>query len=275
MSVMNHPSQYNIALIGCGKMGASMIHGWVMADLIKHAEILDPNDIDDSLSSHPQTFHVKLMESLFKAETDIVILAVKPQIMDEICQQLKPILPPNIPVLSIAAGKTTDYFQKSLGIDTPIIRAMPNTPAAIGKGITALYATPEVHDAGKHIASRLFEAIGSTIWLEDENLMNTVTALSGSGPAYVFYMMEAMTKAGETLGLSKDHAMTLARQTIIGSAALAEQSPETPASILRQNVTSKGGTTEAALNKLMDGRFEDLITEALTAAHKRGQELAD
>ena len=268
-------TQLNITVIGCGKMGAAMIHGWVKANLIKHVQILDPYDIDDSLTSHPNLFHVKLMESLSLSKTDIIILAVKPQIMDGVCQELSKILPSHIPVLSIAAGKTTRYFQTHLSKDTPIIRTMPNTPAAIGKGISALYATQNITPAQKEMASDLLNAIGSTIWIDDEAQMDAVTALSGSGPAYLFHMIEVMAQAGEKIGLSQEHALQLARQTIIGSAALAEEQSDTPASILRQNVTSPGGTTEAALNILMNGSFQDIMDETITAAYKRGKELAD
>lgn len=252
-----------------------MIHGWLKANLIKHAEILDPYDIDDSLSSHPDLFHVKLMESLSLAKTDIVILAVKPQIMDDICQQLTTIMPAHIPVLSIAAGKSTAYFQKQFSADTPLIRAMPNTPAAIGKGISALCATNNVTDQQKAIALHLMDAVGQTIWIDDESQMDAVTAVSGSGPAYVFHIIEAMAQAGEKAGLSKDHAMMLARQTVIGAAALAESEGDTPVSILRQNVTSKGGTTEAALQMLMDGQFQKIMDKTILAAQTRGKELAD
>ena len=268
-------TRLNITVIGCGKMGTSMIQGWVKADLIKHAQILNPSDIDDSLTSHTDLFHVKLMESLSLDKTDIIILAVKPQIMDGVCAELSKILPSHIPVLSIAAGKTTNYFQTHLSNDTPIIRTMPNTPAAIGKGISALYATDNVTPAQKEMASNLMGAVGSVIWIDDEAQMDAVTALSGSGPAYLFHMMEVMAQAGEKIGLSQEHALQLARQTIIGSAALAEEDSDTPASILRQNVTSPGGTTEAALNILMNGSFQDIMDEAIAAAYNRGQELAD
>ncbi len=256
-------------------MGASMIHGWLDANLVKHAEILDPNEIDDSLSSHNDLFHVKLMESLSLAKTDVVILAVKPQIMDDVCTNLAKILPAEIPVLSIAAGKSTTYFEKQFSKDTPIIRTMPNTPAAIGKGISALYATDNVTQEHKDIANSLLNAVGKIIWLDNELQMDAVTALSGSGPAYVFYMIEAMAQAGTRVGLSKDHAMTLARQTVIGAAALAESDHDTPASTLRQNVTSKNGTTEAGLKLLMDGKFQDIMNKTIQAANKRSKELAD
>ena len=268
----------NITMVGCGKMGASMIHGWLAANLINRAQILDPNDIDDSLSSHPDLFHVKLMESLFQEEkehkTDVIILAVKPQIMDMICPQLQSILPNGIPVISIAAGKNIAFLQNSLSAATPIIRTMPNTPAAIGKGMTALCASNNVTDDHKTIATRLIDAIGQTTWIDDEAQMDAITAVSGSGPAYVFYLIEAMANAGEKVGLSKEQAMQCARQTIIGAAALAEHDAQTDASTLRQNVTSPGGTTQAALDVLMDGSLQNIMDKAIAAAHKRGKELA-
>ncbi len=266
-------TQLSITLIGCGKMGASMIHGWLGANLIKHAEILDPNEIDDSLSSHTDLFHVKLMESLSLAKTDIIILAVKPQIMDDVCAELSKILPAGIPVISIAAGTSTAYFEKQFSKDTPIIRTMPNLPAIVGQGITALYASDTVSKNHKDIASSLLNAVGETIWLDDESQMDAVTALSGSGPAYVFYMIEVMAQAGEKAGLSKEQAVKLARQTVIGAAALAKVDHDTPAPILRQNVTSKGGTTEAALKILMDGKFQNIMDETIQAANQRGKEL--
>ena len=274
---------YNISIIGCGKMGVALLHGWFEAELLNNAQVLDPYDIDPSLSNNPQLFHVKLMESLSWDKTDIVILAVKPQIMDEICGDLKQILNTkdlgknlgNIPVLSIAAGKITSYFQKQLGQDTPVIRSMPNTPAAIGQGMSALYATDNVTPAQKQMAEKLLNAVGQTIWIDDEAQMDAVTAVSGSGPAYVFYLIEAMAQAGEKIGLSPDQAMMLARQTVIGASALAEKSHDTPASILRQNATSKGGTTQAALEVLMNGEFQDILDKAIQVAYKRGQELAD
>lgn len=272
---MTRGNGYNITLIGCGTMGGAMIQGWLNANLIKHAEILDPNDLDDSLTSHPDLFHVKLMESISLDLSNIIILAVKPQIMDSVCQQLADKLPKDLPVLSIAAGKTTGYFERHFGGDAPIVRAMPNTPAAIGKGISALYATPSVTTGQKKIANDLMAATGSVLWLEDESQMDAVTALSGSGPAYVFYLIEAMAKAGETMGLSLSQAMQLARQTVIGSSALAEHETELSAATLRQNVTSPKGTTEAALSVLMDERFQEILNEALLAAQRRAQELAD
>lgn len=261
-------------------MGSALIQGWDSAGLIKRADIMDPSGIPDSLSSQKNLFHVKRPADIDLQGTDVLILAVKPQIMGVICEGLKEVFPENLPVLSfpilsIAAGKSTKYFQKQFTTDTPIIRAMPNTPAAIGQGISALYATDSVTEEQKEMAETLLAAAGQTLWIDDESQMDAVTALSGSGPAYVFYLIEAMAHAGEKAGLSAEHAMKLARQTVIGSAALAAHENTTPASMLRRNVTSPGGTTEAALKILMDGRLQDIMDEAVETAHKRGQELSD
>jgi pyrroline-5-carboxylate reductase len=268
-------SQYRVILIGCGKMGGALIQGWDQAGLLKRAEILDPGGIPDSLMNLQSLFHVKRAEMLGFEDSDIVTLAVKPQIMTTVCQGLKDLLPPGLPVLSIAAGKSTTYFRQQFSSGTPVIRAMPNTPAAIGKGIAALYATEAVNESQKQMAEDLMAASGQSVWLEDEEQMDAVTALSGSGPAYVFYLIEAMTIAGEKAGLQKDTARKLARQTVIGAAALAEQEKGLPASILRENVTSPGGTTEAALQVLMNGEFQDLMDKAIAAATARSKELSD
>lgn len=256
-------------------MGGALIQGWDQAGLLKRAEILDPGGIPDSLMNLQSLFHVKRAEMLGFEDSDIVTLAVKPQIMTTVCQGLKDLLPPGLPVLSIAAGKSTTYFRQQFSSGTPVIRAMPNTPAAIGKGIAALYATEAVNESQKQMAEDLMAASGQSVWLEDEEQMDAVTALSGSGPAYVFYLIEAMTIAGEKAGLQKDTARKLARQTVIGAAALAEQEKGLPASILRENVTSPGGTTEAALQVLMNGEFQDLMDKAIAAATARSKELSD
>jgi len=202
------------------------------------------------------------------------MLATKPQIMDNICAGLKDHLHKDTLILSIAAGKSIAYFEGYFGNDHPIIRTMPNTPAAIGKGITVACPNAAVSAAQKKNAETLLKAGGLVDWLEDENLLNAVTALSGSGPAYIFHLIETLAKTGEQIGLSRDLAEKLARQTVIGSAALAEDDEGTPASQLRKNVTSPGGTTQAALEILMDGRLEEIYKEALNAAKTRGEELS-
>ena len=274
MTASQNTPKFNVMLLGCGQMGTALALGWDKKGLLNALYIKDPSGIPTELSSIHNLFHVKQdMENLL-GEANIVILAVKPQIMDEVCQELRDILPRGLPVLSIAAGKNTAYFEDKLGKQTPIIRAMPNTPASIGAGITALYASPAVNASHREIAEQLMEAVGQVIWLEDESLMDAVTSLSGSGPAYLFYLIDVMAKAGENIGLPAEQAMQLARQTVIGAAKLADTQNELTTEALRQNVTSPGGTTQAALDVLMDGRFQALMNEAIEAAQKRGQKLS-
>ncbi|MCI5059930.1 MAG: pyrroline-5-carboxylate reductase [Alphaproteobacteria bacterium] len=275
MTASQKTTKLNVMLVGCGQMGSALALGWDKQNLLNSLYIKDPSGVSTELSSIHNLFHVKQDMGKSLDETDIVILAVKPQIMDEVCQELRDLLPHGLPVLSIAAGKNTAYFQKHLSAHTPVIRAMPNTPSSIGAGITALYAAPELSNTHEEIATRLMEAVGQILWLEDEELMDTVTALSGSGPAYLFYLIEVMGKAGENLGLSTDQATQLARQTFIGAAKLAEAENNLSATALRENVTSPGGTTQAALDVLMDGRFQDIMNEAIKTAQKRSKELSD
>ena len=177
--------------------------------------------------------------------------------------------------LSIAAGKTIAVLEDYLATDAKIIRAMPNTPAAIGKGITVACGNNGVTAQDQETALRLLQAVGDALWIEDEAHMNAVTAVSGSGPAYIFLLIETLANAGIEAGLSKDMATKLARQTVIGSAALAEDACDTPASTLRENVTSPGGTTAAALEVLMNktAGLQPLMDKAILAAKTRGQEL--
>jgi pyrroline-5-carboxylate reductase len=262
-------SSYNIAMTGCGKMGTAMAGAWLKSGLAHGMHILEPNDLPFGHADH-HTDPVSFSASL--AEADILILAVKPQSMDDLCAALT--VPPSLCVLSIAAGKTLSYFSKKFGTSQPIIRAMPNTPAAIGKGITVACSTPAVTDAHRAIADNLLNAMGRVEWVANESLMDAVTAVSGSGPAYVFYLIEALAEAGIKSGLPADLAMSLARETVIGSAALADKESALPASSLRENVTSPNGTTAAALSVLMNGQWQALINEAVAKATARSQELS-
>ena len=261
---------FNITLIGCGKMGGAMLHGWLNADIDATFTVIEPHDIAFDNIAHFKTID-EAAEKLRKADT--IILAVKPQAMHEICTSLKNHIADDALILSIAAGQSIANFENHFGAAQPVIRAMPNTPAAIGKGMSVAVANPNVSETQKSIAQNLLECAGKFEWIDDEDLMDAVTALSGSGPAYIFYLIEVLAKSGEKIGLPPQTAQTLARQTVIGAAALAENDADTPASTLRQNVTSPCGTTEAALNILMDKRMQDLLDEALTAAKNRGKEL--
>ena len=266
---------YNIILIGCGNMGGALLESWYESNLIHTVQICDPSKQPSEIKGKNQLFHVKHLPELDFNGIDICVLAVKPQIMDSLCSDLIQYCDGSFPVLSIAAGKPLSYFENALKPNMPIIRTMPNTPAMVQKGFTALIANTHTQDNHKKCADDLFAATGLTQWIEDEKQMDAVTALSGSGPAYLFYIIEALTKAGIENGLDTDMAAIMARQTIIGASALAYSQKDTKPEILRQNVTSKGGTTEAGLAVLMDGRFEKILTETVAAAKKRSQELAD
>ncbi len=208
---------------------------------------------------------------------EALVLAIKPQQMREalapLTGQFKDQLQNQL-VISIAAGLRLADLARWLGGHRQLVRCMPNTPALIGASITGLYADPTVNREGRDIAEKILRAVGSTLWLEDEAQMDAVTAISGSGPAYVFYFIEALQKAGIELGLTTDAARQLAIETFVGAARLAEQSEEDVA-ILRQRVTSKGGTTEAALNSFAASHIADAIAHGAQAAATRGRELGE
>jgi pyrroline-5-carboxylate reductase len=205
----------------------------------------------------------------------IVVLAVKPQQMRGACADISAAMgeQPAL-VISIAAGIETRSLQAWLGPRVPIVRCMPNTPALVGAGITGLIALHEVPQADRQLADAILCAVGSTLWFDDERQLDAVTALSGSGPAYVFHFMEAMLAAAAQLGLTEEQARTLTLATFSGAAALAQQSSEAPA-VLRQRVTSPGGTTAAALGVMAEQGVAQGIMAGIVAAHRRSQELGD
>src|SRR5690606_34166631 len=216
---------------------------------------------------------VATIESLPKPPA-VLLMAVKPQVMDEVFPPLAMLAGPSTVVLSIAAGRTIASFEKFLAPGAAVVRSIPNTPAAVGRGITVATANAHVTEAHKRTVTELLSAIGEVAWVEDEGLIDPVTALSGSGPAYVFYMVEALAAAGVAAGLEPELATQLARATVTGAGELLHRSP-LDAATLRQNVTSPNGTTYAALQVLMakDG-LEPLMTAAVAAAAKRSRELA-
>ncbi len=278
-SAKNNKTNLNIALIGCGKMGGAMLRGWLDANIVSHVSILDPGGLPAEFAEYaPATIaHYSDAASFSdKAQkADIYIIAVKPQIMDDVCASIAGAVPSDALILSIAAGQTIAAFERRFGTDKAIIRAMPNTPAAIGKGITVAAPNPHVSAMQKAQADTVLQSVGLVEWVEREDLLDPVTAVSGSGPAYIFYLIEALANAGEKAGLEADFAMKLARQTVIGAAALAESEQAVPASRLRENVTSPGGTTAAALEVLMNGEWQDTLTRAIAAATARSKELSN
>lgn len=279
MSVLSQITSTNpILLLGCGKMGSAMLAGWLEQGLLSEAVyIVDPflDPIKENFPTLSKKQLHKSVESLAKRlKPSVIIIAVKPQMMDEALEELKGLKIKNSMILSIAAGRTIGYFEDCLGKEQAIIRAMPNTPASIGKGITVCVANDPVNQEQVDLSTTLLKTVSTVEWIDNENLMDAVTALSGSGPAYVFCITEAMAAAGEALGLSPELSKKLADQTVIGSGALLEISGES-ASRLRENVTSPGGTTAAALDVLMgDGGLAQIMRRAMQEAKNRSKELA-
>jgi pyrroline-5-carboxylate reductase len=206
---------------------------------------------------------------------DVVVLAVKPQVMQGVSQALAAVITKTRPlVISIAAGISETALRRWLGAETAIVRTMPNTPAMVQSGATGMFANPYVKDDQRSLAESILRAVGIVVWVDDEAMMDAVTALSGSGPAYFFLFIEALQAAGQELGLAQETAYLLALQTAFGAAKMALESDE-DAAILRQRVTSPGGTTERAINSFHEGGFNDVVSKALHAAAERSRELAE
>lgn len=258
-----------LVLLGCGKMGGAMLEGWLKRGLpAASVWVLDPQP-----SPWLAAQDVHLNEGL-PDDPSVIILAVKPQMMGEALSSVAARGGGATIFLSIAAGTKIATFEAALGAATPIVRAMPNTPAAVGRGITALIGNEAVDEAGLRLAETLLSAVSKTVRLTSEDQMDAVTAVSGSGPAYVFHLIETLAGAGEAEGLPADLAMELALATVAGAGALAEAAGESAAQ-LRINVTSPKGTTEAALGVLMDETdgFPALMRRAVAAAAHRSREL--
>lgn len=253
-----------------------MAQGWLNADMMSALTILDPAPLPDSLSKSPIITHIKGADQIDSIQTppDFVLVAVKPQMMKQVCQSIQPAIPKSATLISIAAGTPIALFEEIFGADQPVIRTMPNTPAAIGQGITVAMPNTNTTQQQQDGAAQLLGVSGKLQWIEDESIFHAITALSGSGPAYIFLLIETMTKAGIDIGLEPGMAEALARQTVVGSAALAAHEKLTNAAQLRENVTSPGGTTQAALEVLMDGRLDELYKEALKAAKDRSLALS-
>jgi pyrroline-5-carboxylate reductase len=262
-----------IALLGCGKMGSAMLAGWLDQGVSPDAVwVIDPNP-SDWLRQTGVQINAPLPEG--DKAPGIVLIAVKPQMMGEALPQMQSLGNGPTLFISVAAGTSIATFEDLLGSQTPLVRAMPNTPAAIGRGITAIIGNTQASSADLDRAEALLQAIGQTVRLESEGQIDAVTGVSGSGPAYVFHLIETLAAAGESEGLPADLAMQLAKATVAGAGALAEAAEETP-SQLRVNVTSPNGTTQAALEVLMneaDG-FPTLLRRAVGAATERSKELS-
>jgi len=264
-----------LVLVGAGKMGGAMLEGWLKggADPKKIAAIDPgpPEEVKALLERHGVRLNPPV-SSITDAE--VVLVAVKPQVMEEVLPNVVPLGRSKPLILSVVAGKTIATFEKFFGGDAAVIRTIPNTPAAVGRGITAMAANANVKPAQLELARILLSSIGEVVTVDDEAMIDAVTAVSGSGPAYVFYLTECLAAAGEKMGLPSDLAMQLARATVAGSGELMRVSGQ-PAATLRQNVTSPKGTTYAALQVLMaENGMQPLFDKAIEAATLRARELA-
>ncbi|MBA4208572.1 MAG: pyrroline-5-carboxylate reductase [Parvibaculum sp.] len=264
-----------LVLVGAGKMGSALLSGWLQGGLSPSlVYVREPQATDEirALEAKGLKLNAPVAE-IAAAQPALVLLAVKPQAMGAVLPELRPLVRPETVFLSIAAGTGLERLEELLGADVAAIRAMPNTPAAVGRGITVAHANGRVTEAQRALADGLLAAVGEVGWVEAEGLIDAVTAISGSGPAYVFYLVECLAAAGEGLGLDPALAMKLARETVSGSGEMLHRLPE-PASELRANVTSPGGTTAAALDVLMgEGGLSPLMRRAAVAARDRAREL--
>ena len=268
--------QQRIAFIGAGNMARAIIGGLVDSG-VSPASLCVADALPEVAAQLARDFGVTAASGNLAALADAstVVLAVKPQQMRAVATELRAGMAETKPlVLSIAAGITTGALRRWLGEGTAIVRSMPNTPALIRRGTAVLFAAAGVSPTQRVAAAGILGAVGAVHWVEDESRLDAVTALSGSGPAYVFRLLECLENAGTALGLSDDLARALALETVAGAAALAQGSSE-PAATLRARVTSKGGTTERALATLDEGGLETLFARALAAAAERSRSLAE
>jgi pyrroline-5-carboxylate reductase len=264
-----------LVLVGCGKMGGAMLEGWLKAGLDpKSIAVFEPQP-SPAIAERLSEAGIRLNPPIGAiANAEVLLVAIKPQIVDQVLPAFTPLAQSHPLILSIAAGKTIATFERIFCSGAAVIRTIPNTPAAIGRGITAMAANGNVSATQKKLARDLLSAIGEVVEVEKEALIDAATAVSGSGPAYVFYLTECLAAAGEKAGLPANLAMQLARATVSGAGELMRVSGE-PAATLRQNVTSPKGTTHAALEVLMaDNGLMPLMEKAVAAAARRARELA-
>ena len=264
-----------ILLVGCGKMGGALLAGWLDQGVPTDQILVVEPSIDAEHSGIPDGVSV-LKDAADIAddfEPAVVIFAVKPQVMGEVVPLYDRFTAAGPVFMSIAAGTPIRFFEDNLGVGAVVVRVMPNTPAAVRRGMSVLCANVHADQVQRNLCTELMAAVGDTAWLKDEGLMDAVTAVSGSGPAYVFHLIECLAQAAEDVGLAPNLASRLALQTVSGSGELARLSDDEAAQ-LRINVTSPGGTTQAALEVLMgDDGLQTLMTAAVRAAEIRGREL--
>src|SRR5882672_398607 len=263
-----------LLLIGAGKMGGAMLEGWHRLGLrFDNVVLIEPQPSPEIITLGQRGLRINPALDTFAASA--IVIAVKPQVAPQLSATLAPLIGRDTVVISIMAGRTLAFLEKALPAGTALVRAMPNMPAAIGRGITVAVPNARVSGAQRDLADRLLAAAGATEWVADEALMDAVTAVSGSGPAYVFLLAESLARAGVAAGLPAELAMRLARETVTGSGELLHRSKHDAAK-LRENVTSPGGTTAAALEILMGKEgLDPLLAKAIAAAVKRARDLAE
>ncbi len=262
-----------LVLVGAGKMGGAMLEGWHRLGLsFDNVVALEPEPSPEIITLGARGLRIN--PSLDTISATAIVLAVKPQVAPDALRPLAPMIAQDTVIVSIMAGRTLAFLEKQLPAGAAVVRAMPNTPAAIGRGITVAVPNARIGAEQRTLADKLLRATGAVEWIADETLMDAVTAVSGSGPAYVFLLAESLARAGTAAGLPADLAARLARATVAGSGELMARSPLDPAT-LRKNVTSPGGTTAAALDVLMakDG-LDPVMEKAIAAATRRSRELA-
>jgi pyrroline-5-carboxylate reductase len=265
----------SLVLVGAGKMGGAMVHGWLDAGLpASSLTILEPNPSPD-IAALTSDRRIALNPRVAASAPGMLVLAIKPQSLDQVAPQISHLAGDCTLVLSIVAGKTIANLMARLPQARAVVRAMPNTPAAIGRGVTAAFANADVGAGQMRWCERLLSAVGTFSWLDNEDAIDAVTAISGSGPAYIFALTEALAAAAEKLGLPAEMSMSLARGTVEGAAELMRSESATSPATLRRNVTSPGGTTAAALAVLQGpAGLNDLMARATAAAHARATEMA-
>ncbi|MBL8590987.1 MAG: pyrroline-5-carboxylate reductase [Methylobacteriaceae bacterium] len=265
----------SLVLVGAGKMGGAMLEGWLALGLPPAAvTALDPAPSDEMKALAAARGFALNPPAGTVAPPETLVLAVKPQMLDAAAPSIAPLVGPGTLIVSVMAGKTIADIKARLPASA-VVRAMPNTPAAVGRGVAALVAGPGVSSAQRDVATALLGAVGRVEWLDDEALIDAVTAVSGSGPAYVFLLAETLAKAGEAAGLPAGLSARLARATVEGAGELLFRAADVAPSRLRENVTSPAGTTAAALAVLMAGDgLQPLMTRAVAAAKRRAEELS-
>jgi pyrroline-5-carboxylate reductase len=265
----------NIAFIGGGNMARSLIGGLIArGTAAADIRVSEPVDVLRDALAHDFGVNVGSENPIAASGAGLWLLAVKPQVMRAVCEALAPLAQAERPlVVSIAAGITAAQLQRWLGGGVAVVRAMPNTPALLGAGVTGLFGSAEVDANGRERAANLLASAGKTVWIDDEARMDAVTAVSGSGPAYIFLLAEAMEAAALAEGLPAEAARTLVLETVLGAARMLTESGEDPAE-LRRRVTSPGGTTQAAIETFETGGFRDLVAAAIRNATERGRQLS-